>query len=141
MKLGVSVRTVSAWETGREPRPSNRRALADLFGGNPAEYIRDFTPADPALIEQARIALAEARFVRPQAVGEGPYFEYVNDGVLAALEHYIADPDHPDETELVWLEETLTKTGRYRVQAHGKDAYENLRARILSLVDHILGQD
>lgn len=141
--LGVSSRTVSAWETHtRVPSAPHRRALAGVLGGNPSDYDRDYAPATSDLIEEARAVLAEARANRAQTaadVGDGPYSEYLSEQVYVVLERYIAEPDHPDEAALVWVRGMATAMGRYRVLAYGHDAFEGVRMRCMALVDRILG--
>ena len=139
-KLGVSTRSVSAWETGEHgTSATHRRALAAVLGGSPSDYYVNGYTANLVLTEEAR-AVLEAWPPLPSPVTEGSYYKHMFDKAYAVLKHYAADPDHPREAELVWLRELVVAAGEYRAQLDGGDPFEKLRARCVALVDRILGQ-
>jgi transcriptional regulator with XRE-family HTH domain len=138
--LGVSIRTVSAWETReRVASAPHRRALAELLGGHPSEYDHGDAPADPALIEAARAVLAEARENYDKyASHEGLLFQRFARRGVRCWEDYLTDPEHPDLGAFAALRAWMAEAEAFHLEDKGFDPVAEHRKRERALIDRIL---
>ena len=140
--LGVSVRTVSAWETGaRMPSAPHRRGLADVLGGLPTDYDGSWLrKVSPDLIEEARALLSDALQLQAGSEEVPPYMAWLNDKSIRMLEEYLRDPDHPNDGEFRFMLHAARQVVEYWRGQPGGDPFAELRARAIRFYDGVMHQ-
>ena len=137
--LGVSTRTVSAWETkARVPSAPHRRALADVLGGLPSDYDESWPRKyTPDLIDEARTLLSDAlQLVTSEDLPA--YMVWLNEKSVRMLEQYLRDPDHPDDGEFRFMVYSAHQLANYWAGQPGGDPFADVRKRAIRFYDAVM---